>query len=122
MLRYPTRPHRHGLARDRFDAGTRPPAPDLRPRGHCGSGPPHSPALCCPRSASYSFAGPSSTSLRPRHTFSDLRGIDPYTYLVDALQGVGQHPAARVAELTPLLWKQLFAHNPLRSDLHKTTS
>ena len=49
-----------------------------------------------------------------------LHGIDPYTYLVDVLQRVGQHPAARVAELTPRLWKQHFADTPLRSDLHKT--
>lgn len=47
-----------------------------------------------------------------------LHGIDPYTYLVDVLQRVGQHPASRVAELTPRLWKQLFAANPMRSDLH----
>lgn len=47
-----------------------------------------------------------------------LHDIDPYTYLVDVLQRVGQHPAARVAELTPRLWKQLFATNPMRSDLH----
>ena len=47
-----------------------------------------------------------------------LHGIDPYTYLVDVLQRVGQHPAARVAELTPRLWKTHFAANPLRSDLH----
>lgn len=47
-----------------------------------------------------------------------LHGIDPYTYLVDVLQRVGQHPAARVAELTPRLWKQHFANNPLRSDLY----
>jgi len=47
-----------------------------------------------------------------------LQGIDPYTYLVDVLQRVGQHPAARVAELTPRRWKTLFADNPLRSDLH----
>lgn len=47
-----------------------------------------------------------------------LHGIDPYTYLVDVLQRVGQHPAARVAELTPRLWKEHFAANPLRSDLH----
>jgi transposase len=50
-----------------------------------------------------------------------LHGIDPYTYLVDVLQRVGQHPAARVAELTPRLWKQHFAANPLRSDLHRFT-
>ncbi len=47
-----------------------------------------------------------------------LHGIDPYTYLVDVLQRVAQHPASRVAELTPRLWKQHFADHPLRSDLH----
>ncbi len=47
-----------------------------------------------------------------------LHGIDPYTYLVDVLQRIGQHPATRVAELTPRLWKQHFVANPLRSDLH----
>ena len=46
-----------------------------------------------------------------------LHGIDPYDYLVDVLQRVGQHPAAEVAQLTPRLWKQHFAQNPLRSDL-----
>ena len=46
-----------------------------------------------------------------------LHGIDPYTYLVDVLQRVAEHPAARVAELTPRLWKQHFADRPLRSDL-----
>jgi len=49
-----------------------------------------------------------------------LHSIDPYTYFVDVLQRVGQHPAARVAELTPRLWKQHFAANPLRSDLYRT--
>jgi transposase len=44
-----------------------------------------------------------------------LHGIDPYTYLIDVLQRVGQHPASRVHELTPRLWKTLFADNPLRS-------
>lgn len=48
-----------------------------------------------------------------------LHGIDPYTYLVDVLQRVGEHPASRVAELTPRLWKQHFAANPLRSDIHE---
>jgi transposase len=47
-----------------------------------------------------------------------LHEIDVYTYLIDVLQRVGQHPAARVAELTPRLWKQHFAANPLRSALH----
>ena len=47
-----------------------------------------------------------------------LHQIDPYDYLVDVLQRVGQHPASRVEELTPRRWKQLFADNPLRSPLH----
>jgi transposase len=47
-----------------------------------------------------------------------LHQIDPYEYLVDVLQRVGRHPASRVHELTPRLWKQNFAANPLRSDLH----
>ncbi len=51
-----------------------------------------------------------------------LHRIDPYTYLVDVLQRVGQHPAARVAELTPRLWKQYFADQPLRSDLYSTAA
>jgi transposase len=38
--------------------------------------------------------------------------------LVDVLQRIGQHPASRVAELTPRLWKKHFSANPLRSDLH----
>ncbi len=47
-----------------------------------------------------------------------LHGIDPYTYLVDVLQRISEHPDSRVAELTPRLWKQHFAVNPLRSDIH----
>lgn len=48
-----------------------------------------------------------------------LHDIDPYTYLVDVLQRVGEHPASQVAELTPRLWKQHFASNPLRSDIEE---
>ena len=48
-----------------------------------------------------------------------LHGIDPYTYLVDVLQRISEHPASRVVELTPRLWKQHFAANPLRSDIHE---
>jgi len=48
-----------------------------------------------------------------------LHGIDPYTYLVDVLQRISEHPASRVAELTPRLWKQHYAANPLRSDIHE---
>lgn len=51
-----------------------------------------------------------------------LHGVDPYTYLVDVLQRVGEHPAARVAELTPRLWKRHFAEQPLRSDLHRAVA
>ena len=47
-----------------------------------------------------------------------LHGINPYTYLVDVLQRVSIHPASRVHELTPRLWKEHFADNPLRSDLY----
>jgi hypothetical protein len=47
-----------------------------------------------------------------------LHGVDPYDYLVDVLQRVGQHPAPDVAQLTPRLWKDRFAANPLRSDVH----
>jgi len=47
-----------------------------------------------------------------------LQKIDPYDYLVDVLQRVGQHPAAEVAQLTPRHWKQHFAENPMRSDLY----
>ena len=46
-----------------------------------------------------------------------LHGINVYTYFVDILQRVGEHPASRVADLTPKLWKQYFAANPLRSAL-----
>ena len=49
-----------------------------------------------------------------------LQGVDPYTYLVDVLQRVGQHPATGVMELTPRLWKTLFADRPLRSDLDRS--
>jgi len=48
-----------------------------------------------------------------------LHQIDPYDYLDDVLQRVGQHPASQVEQLTPRLWKQLFAGNPLRYDIHK---
>jgi transposase len=51
-----------------------------------------------------------------------LHGIDPYTYLVDVLQRVAVHPASKVAELTPRLWKQHFAAHPLRSALHAPPS
>lgn len=47
-----------------------------------------------------------------------LHDIDPYEYLVDVLQRIDRHPAANVHLLTPRLWKQHFADDPLRSDLY----
>ena len=47
-----------------------------------------------------------------------LHGIDPYTYLVDVLQRISEHPQSRVADLTPRAWKQHFAADPMRSVLH----
>jgi hypothetical protein len=46
-----------------------------------------------------------------------LQGVDPYVYLVDVLQRVETHPAKDVHLLTPRLWKENFAANPLHSDL-----
>ncbi|WP_373890083.1 IS66 family transposase [Massilia sp. DJPM01] len=48
-----------------------------------------------------------------------LHNVDPYDYLIDVLQRVGQHPASLVEQLTPRVWKTLFAKNPLRSDLYQ---
>jgi transposase len=47
-----------------------------------------------------------------------LHDINPYDYFVDVLQRVGHHPASLVHQLTPRVWKQMFAVNPLQSDLH----
>jgi len=46
-----------------------------------------------------------------------LQGVDPYGYLVDVLQRVDTHPALEVQLLTPRLWTQHFAAQPLRSAL-----
>ena len=51
-----------------------------------------------------------------------LHEIDPYDYLVDVLQRIGQHPASRVEELTPRRWKQLYAANPMRSPVDTRAS
>jgi transposase len=48
-----------------------------------------------------------------------LQGIDPYTYLVDVLQRVETHPMSQVATLTPRLWKENFAADPLRSAIDR---
>ena len=46
-----------------------------------------------------------------------LHAVDSYTYLVDVLQRISMHPAKQAIELTPRMWKSLFADAPLRSDL-----
>jgi transposase len=46
-----------------------------------------------------------------------LHGIHPYDYLVDTLQRIDTHPASDVRLLTPRLWKEHFADNPLRAPL-----
>ena len=46
-----------------------------------------------------------------------LQSVDSYTYLVDVLQRISAHLAKRAIELTPRMWKSLFADSPMRSDL-----
>jgi transposase len=46
-----------------------------------------------------------------------LQGIDPKTYLVDVLQRVAVHPASKVEELTPRVWKTKFIDSPMTSML-----
>lgn len=46
-----------------------------------------------------------------------LHGIDPYVYLTDVLLKLHQHPNKQLEQLTPRLWKEHFAHQPLKSDL-----
>jgi len=62
-----------------------------------------------------------SASSRAYWVTCRLLDINPYDYFVDGLQRVGQGPASLGYELTPRIWKQRFAGNPLRSDLHQTT-
>ncbi len=49
-----------------------------------------------------------------------LHDINPHTYLTDALQRVSSHPASKIEELTPRLWKEKFADDPMRSMIYKT--
>jgi hypothetical protein len=48
-----------------------------------------------------------------------LQGINSHTYLTDVLQRVSEHPASKVEELTPRIWKEKFADNPIRSVLDR---
>ncbi len=50
-----------------------------------------------------------------------LHGINPYVYLVDVLQRISQHPASGVDDLTPRIWKETFASDPLLSDLQRVS-
>ena len=51
-----------------------------------------------------------------------LQGVDPYTYLVDVLQRLDTHPATKVDELTPRLWKEHFGANPIPATLEPGAS
>ena len=48
-----------------------------------------------------------------------MQEVDPYTYLVDVLQRIDTHPVIDIHLLTPRLWKDNFASNPLRSIVDK---
>jgi hypothetical protein len=48
-----------------------------------------------------------------------LHGINPSTYFVDMLQRISITKAADVADLTPIRWNELSAHQTLISDLNK---
>ena len=45
-----------------------------------------------------------------------LQEVDTHTYFVDVLQRISTHSMRDVHLLTPRLWKENFAENPLRSD------
>ena len=53
--------------------------------------------------------------LQSRVSTCRIKGMDPYTYLVDVLQRIDCHPQSLVHQLTPRLWKTHFADEPLRS-------
>ena len=44
-----------------------------------------------------------------------LQGVDAWTWLVDVLQRVSEHPARLVEELTPRRWKDVFGDAPMGS-------
>ena len=51
-----------------------------------------------------------------------LHEVDAYTYLVDVLQRISVHPANRAIELTPRMWKSLFADAPFGQTSVRTTT
>lgn len=51
-----------------------------------------------------------------------MQGLDPRVWLSDVLLRIDTHPASRVDELTPRHWKELFAHDPMTSDVAQVTA
>ena len=51
-----------------------------------------------------------------------MQGVDPRIWLTDVLLRIASHPSARVDELTPRLWKTLFADHPMVSDIATVTA
>jgi len=49
-------------------------------------------------------------------------GINPYDYFVDVRERVGQRSASLVHQLTPRIWKAMFAANPQWSDVRNLGS
>ena len=50
-----------------------------------------------------------------------LHGVDPYTYFVDVLQRIQTHRVHDVHLLTPRLWKENFADNPILAPIDKNS-
>jgi len=48
-----------------------------------------------------------------------LHSVDPYTYLIDVLQRIAEHPASRVTKHTPDCGSSTFAAEPMLSDMHR---
>lgn len=49
-----------------------------------------------------------------------VHGIDPYTYLVDVLLRIDTHLAREVEWLTPRLWRERYAADPMRSAIDRS--
>ena len=48
-----------------------------------------------------------------------LQGINSHRYLTDVLHRVSEHPAGSAEELTPSVWENTIADNPIRSVLNR---
>lgn len=55
---------------------------------------------------------------RCRMLYHPLQNIDKVIVGIDVMERVGQHPASLMHQLTPRIWEQMFAANPLRSGSH----